>query len=159
MNDVIRFEYIGVSPFEIETIYNILSKFARVDEKELADELEYVSLLNIDFPVPYDEYFFQLLGFDNWKKIKDLFKEMKRRRGRKGLKIILSFSGVPTDTNSRLMFSLSNDIGPQFEYAVEKIEHMMDSIHIQIRNLETKRKVASYSYDAIAMKWVLSDRV
>ncbi len=97
---MIKLEYVGVSPFEIEVIFKTLSKFSLVDEKILVEEPNYVSVLNIEFPVPYDEYFFQSFGLDSWQNIKDLFKEMKRRRGRKGLKILLSFSGITTDTNS-----------------------------------------------------------
>lgn len=129
-----------------------------VDEGEiLIDESEYVSLLNIEFPVAYDEYFFESFGFDNWQKIKYVFKEMKRRRGRKRFKITLSFCGISTDINSKLVFSLTSEIGPQFEYAIEKIEHIIDTIHIEIKNLESKRQSMSYTYDAIAMKWVLVD--
>jgi hypothetical protein len=154
---MIKLEYVGVSPFEIEVIFKTLSKFSLVDEKILAEEPNYVSVLNIEFPVPYDQFFFQSFGLDSWQKIKDLFKEMKRRRGRKGLKISLSFSGIPTDTNSKLVFSLTNEIGAQFEYAIEKIEHMVDAINIQIKNMETKRQFISYTYDAITMKWVLCE--
>ena len=158
MNSIIKLEYFGISPLEIEVIYNSLSKFSVVDEGEiLIDESEYVSLLNIEFPVAYDEYFFESFGFDNWQKIKYVFKEMKRRRGRKRFKITLSFCGISTDINSKLVFSLTSEIGPQFEYAIEKIEHIIDTIHIEIKNLESKRQSVSYTYDAIAMKWVLVD--
>ena len=155
---MIKLEYFGISPFEIEVIYNTLSKFLLVDEgKILVEESEYVSLLNIEFPVAYDEYFFQSFGFDNWQKIKYVLKEMKRRRGRKRFKITLSFCGISTDINSKLVFSLTSEIGPQFEHAIEKIEHIIDTIHIEIKNLESKRQSVSYTYDAIAMKWVLAD--
>ena len=158
MNSIIKLEYFGISPLEIEVIYDTLSKFSVVDEGEiLVDESEYVSLLNIEFPVAYDEYFFESFGFDNWQKIKYVFKEMKRRRGRKRFKITLSFCGISTDINSKLVFSLTSEIGPQFEYAIEKIEHIIDTIHIEIKNLESKRQSVSYTYDAIAMKWVLVD--
>ena len=158
MNSIIKLEYFGISPLEIEVIYNTLSKFSVVDEgKILVEESEYVSLLNIEFPVAYDEYFFESFGFDNWQKIKYVFKEMKRRRGRKRFKITLSFCGISTDINSKLVFSLTSEIGPQFEYAIEKIEHIIDTIHIEIKNLESKRQSVSYTYDAIAMKWVLVD--
>jgi hypothetical protein len=129
-----------------------------VDEgKILVEESEYVSLLNIEFPVAYDEYFFQSFGFDNWRKIKYVLKEMKRRRGRKRFKITLSFCGISADINSKLVFSLTSEIGSQFEHAIEKIEHIIDTIHIEIKNLESKRQSVSYTYDAIAMKWVLAD--
>ncbi|MDW0166420.1 MAG: hypothetical protein QOK84_02165 [Nitrososphaeraceae archaeon] len=158
MNNMINLEYYGVSPYELEAIYNTLSKFSGVCEKKLEDS-EYLSLLNIEFPVPYDDYFFQSFSFDNWQKIKYIFKEMKRRRGRKDFKIILSFSGISTDTNTRLIFSLTSDIGPQFEYALEKLGHMADSVHTQVKNLETNRQVMAYTYDVITMKWVLSDKL
>ena len=158
MNDAIKFEYFGLSPFEIEVIYHTLSKFSSVDEKILVEESEYVTLLKLEFPVPYDDNFFRLFGFDNWQKIKALFNEMKRRRGSKGLKIILSFSGISADINSMVVFSLTNDIGPQFEYAIEKIEHMTDSIHVQVKNLETNRQFTAYTFDAIAMKWSISGK-
>lgn len=158
LNTIIKLEYFGISPFEIEVIYNTLSKFLVVDEGEiLVEESEYVSLLNIEFPVAYDEYFFQSFGFDNWEKIKYVFKEMKRRRGRKRIKITLSFCGISTDINSKLVFSLTSEIGPQFEFAIEKIEHIIDTIHTEIKNLESKRQSVSYTFDAIAMKWVLVD--
>lgn len=158
MNSIIKLEYFGISPFEIEVIYNTLSKFLLVDEGNiLVEDSEYVSLLNIEFPVAYDEYFFQSFGFDNWQKIKYVLKEMKRRRGRKRFKITLSFCGISTDINSKLVFSLTSEIGPQFEHAIEKIEHIIDTIHIEIKNLESKRQSVSYTYDAIAMKWVLAD--
>jgi len=157
---MIKLEHFGISPFEIEVIYNTLSKFSLVDEgKILVEESEYVSLLNIEFPVAYDEYFFQSFGFDNWQKIKNVLKEMKRRRGRKRFKITLSFCGISTDINSKLVFSLTSEIGPQFEYAIEKIEHIIDTIHVEIKNLESKRQSMSYTYDAIAMKWVLVDLI
>jgi ubiquinone/menaquinone biosynthesis C-methylase UbiE len=157
---MIKLEHFGISPFEIEVIYNTLSKFSLVDEgKILVEEYEYVSLLNIEFPVAYDEYFFQSFGFDNWQKIKYVLKEMKRRRGRKRFKITLSFCGISTDINSKLVFSLTSEIGPQFEYAIEKIEHIIDTIHVEIKNLESKRQSMSYTYDAIAMKWVLVDLI
>jgi len=157
---MIKLEHFGISPFEIEVIYNTLSKFLLVDEgKILVEESEYISLLNIEFPVAYDEYFFQSFGFDNWQKIKYVLKEMKRRRGRKRFKITLSFCGISTDINSKLVFSLTSEIGPQFEYAIEKIEHIIDTIHVESKNLESKRQSMSYTYDAIAMKWVLVDPI
>ena len=158
LNSIIKLEYFGISPLEIEVIYSTLSKFSVVEEGQiLVEDSEYVSLLNIEFPVAYDEYFFQSFGFDNWQKIKYVFKEMKRRRGRKRFKITLSFCGISTDINSKLVFSLTSEIGPQFEYAIEKIEHIIDTIHIEIKNLESKSQSISYTYDAIAMKWVAVD--
>ena len=158
LNDTITIEHFGISPFEIEVIYNSLSKFSPVDEEEiLTGESGYVSLLNIEFPAPYDEYFFQSVGPDNWQKIKYLFKEMKRRRGKKAFKITLSFRGISEEMNSKVNFLLTSEIGSQFEYAIEKIEHAVDPIHQEIASLEPKRQFMIYTYDVSAMKWLLSE--
>ena len=150
-----KLEYYGVSPYELEALYSSLARFSRVDEKKL-DDCECLSLLNIEFSLPYDYNFFQSFGFDNWQRIKYIFKEMKRRRGKKDFRLSLSFSGS-TASNLKLVFSLTGEIGSQFEYALEKIAHMVDSINMKIRNLETNRQVMSYTYDAVTMKWVLSE--
>lgn len=152
-----KLEYYGVSPYELEALYSSLARFSGVDEIKL-DDSEYLSLLNIEFPVPYDDNFFQSFGFDNWQRIKYIFKEMKRRRGKKDFKLSLSFSGS-IDSDSKLVFSLTGDIGAQFEHALEKIAHMVDSINMNIKNLETNRQVMSFTYDPVIMKWVLSERL
>jgi hypothetical protein len=149
-------EHYGVSPYEIEALYSSLTRFSEVDEIKL-DDSEYLSLLNIEFPVPYGDNFFQSFGFDNWQRIKYIFKEMKRRRGKKDFKLSLSFSGS-TESNSKLVFSITGDSGAQFEYALEKIAHMVDSINMKIKNLDTNRQVIPYTYDAVTMKWVLSEK-
>jgi hypothetical protein len=82
---------------------------------------------------------------------------MKRRRGKKDFKLSLSFSGS-TESNSKLVFSITGDSGSQFEYALEKIAHMVDSINMKIKNLDTNRQVIPYTYDAVTMKWVLSEK-
>jgi hypothetical protein len=82
---------------------------------------------------------------------------MKRRRGKKAFKITLSFCGISADINSKVDFLLTNEIGPQFEYAIEKIEHTIDPIHQEITNLGSKRQFMIYTYDANAMKWLLAE--
>lgn len=152
-----KLEYYGVSPYELEALYGSLARFSGVDEKKL-DVSEYLSLLNIEFPVPYDDNFFQLFGFDNWQRIKYIFKEMKRRRGKKDFRLSLTFSGS-IDSNSKLVFSLTGDIGAQFEYALEKIAHMVDSINMKIKNVGKYGQIMSYTYDVVSMKWVLSEKL
>ena len=149
-------EYYGISPYELEAIYSSLVRFSGVDEIKL-DSSEYLSLLNIEFPVPYDDNFFQSFGLDNWQRIKYIFKEMKRRRGKKDFKISLSFSGS-ADSNSKLVFSLTGDIGAQFEYALEKIAHMVDSVNMKIKSFDINCEVMSFTYDVSIMKWVLSEK-
>ena len=84
--------YYGISPWEIEVIYNIFNeKFEVIQEATERDEYfkgwndlareEFVSALTITISLPFSEEFFKWFGFKAWEKVKSIIKEMKRRRG------------------------------------------------------------------------------
>jgi len=88
----VSLRYYGISPWEIEVIYNIFSeKFEVIQEATERDEYfkgwnagsreEFVSALTITIPLPFSEEFFKWFGFKAWEKVKSIIKEMKRRRG------------------------------------------------------------------------------
>ena len=95
--------YYGISPWEIEVIYNIFNeKFEVIQEVTERDEYfkgwnagsreEFVSALTITIPLPFSEEFFKWFGFKAWEKVKSIIKEMKRRRGnRKAIWIEILF--------------------------------------------------------------------
>ena len=74
--------YYGISPWEIEVLYGFLNSHFRVVQEEIqSDDEEFVSSLEIEIPLPFNEAFFQWYEFKRWEKVKAVFKEMKRRRG------------------------------------------------------------------------------
>ncbi len=149
------FRYFGISPVEIEVIYDSLSSLFSVQEDNMTPDPNYVSFVEIHFPVSYSESFFRLLGAERWSKIKGLLKEMKRRRGNKRLKVLLIFCGVPADPNLKLVFSLKSGKGlSQFDNAIEKIEYLVDTLPIQIRDLLGKTEKVDCVYDESSHKWV-----
>jgi len=88
----VSLRYYGISPWEIEVIYNIFNeKFEVIQEATERDEYfkgwnagsreEVVSALTITIPLPFSEEFFNWFGFKAWEKVKSIIKEMKRRRG------------------------------------------------------------------------------
>jgi hypothetical protein len=83
-----------------------------------------------------------------------MLKEMKHRRGSKGLKVTLSFTGKTHDT-SEVTFSLTNLENYAFEMAIEKLEYMVDIILSQIKNSQYLEKVF-YTYDQTSSKWIAS---
>lgn len=96
MNDenlIISLQYYGISPWEIEVIYGYLNSRFLISQEEIeANDENFVSFLNIDIPLAFNEEFFQWFDFRRWEKIKAVFKEMKRRRGtRNALKININF--------------------------------------------------------------------
>ena len=88
----VSLRYYGISPWEIEVIYNIFNeKFEVIQEATERDEYfkgwndlareEFVSALTITISLPFSEEFFKWFGFKAWEKVKSIIKEMKRRRG------------------------------------------------------------------------------
>ena len=153
-----KFVYYGIAPFEIEVIYSALnSAFDHVDEQQLPiSDTVYVSMVEIEFPIPFGESFFQKFTMEKWYKIKGLIKELKRRRGnRRGVKAFISFCGIsPEGTTPRLIFSLMSKNNNFFEMAIEKIEYLVDIIPIQIQTFTcTNLDEIIYSYDEESFKW------
>ena len=156
----VKFSYYGISQFEIEVIYSILRwAFDIVDEQKLPiEENEFVSMVEIDFPVPFGESFFKKLSIERWQKITGLMKEMKRRRGsKKGVKAFISFCGVePAGTKPKLIFSFMNKNSRHFEMAIEKIEYLVDVIPLQLQMFQQTGNTVDeilYTYDEGGFKW------
>ena len=152
---IAKFYYYGLSPFEIEAIYSTLKRFFGVveDQQIQANDASYASMIEIGFPIPFDESFFKVLTLEGWFRIKSLIKEMKRRRGKKGIKIFLRFDGVMERINSQLLFSLLNKNDRDFEMGLEKIEYLVDIISIQLDKLPATAELIEYSYDEASHKW------
>jgi len=104
---IVSLRYYGISPWEIEVIYNIFNKkFEVIQDVIERDEYlqhlgskslqmdceECVSALTITIPLPFSEEFFKWFGFRAWEKVKSIIKEMKRRRGnRKAILVEILF--------------------------------------------------------------------
>ena len=100
---IVSLRYYGISPWEIEVIYNIFNeKFEVIQDVTERNEYfkgwnagsreEFVSALTITIPLPFSEEFFKWFGFKAWEKVKSIIKEMKRRRGnRKAILVEILF--------------------------------------------------------------------
>ena len=75
--------------------YLLSSNLKREEELEEPEE-DFVSMLYVPIPLSFNEDFFKWFEYRRWDKVKAIFKEMKRRRGRgNALKIDISFVGNP----------------------------------------------------------------
>jgi hypothetical protein len=150
-----KFRYYGLALFEIEIIYDTLSGLFEVSEEQLLTEDNgYISIVEIEFPVPFGEFFFQFFTMERWHKIKGIIKEMKRRRGKKGIKAYLGFYGISPEIKSHLIFLIVNGNNRQFEMGIEKIEYLVDIVPIQLGTLPNNTKEITYSYDEVSFKWL-----
>lgn len=153
---IVTFHHHGISPWEIEVIYDTLRRSFEVDEKQIeVENTEYVSIIEVRFPIPYDESFFATFTMESWFKMKGILKDIKRRRGRKLIKIILMFAGIREDEIPAVAFSLPSKGDRQFEMSLEKIEYIVDIVPMQIKSFPEKIDQIWYSYDESRYKWNL----
>ncbi len=59
--------YYGISPWEIEVIYNLFNeKFSIIQEETEQNKENFVSALTIDIPLPFSE---ELPNWHNWERM------------------------------------------------------------------------------------------
>jgi hypothetical protein len=153
------FYHYGISPWEIEVIYDTLSRCFGVEEMQISsDDPQYVSMLEIRFPVPYNETFFQQeFTMDSWLKIKGVIKDIKRRRGRKGIKALIKFSDFGNNNNKNkkieIVFPLQSKGDRQFDMSIEKIEYLADIVPVQLQLIPADAEEIWYLYDETSYRW------
>jgi len=147
--------YYGISPWEIEVLYGFLNSHFTIiqDEIEPTDE-DFVSFLEMEIPLPFNEAFFQWFDFKRWEKVKAIFKEIKRRRGgRHALKIKINFSGNP-----RIIFIIDSEDRHRFNNAIEKIDFVLELLpyHFNPEKLPSGILEIMYKFDSKSVRWRLN---
>lgn len=150
-DQIITLRYFGLSLGEIEILFNMLRDPFEVDEKseEKPDE-NYVSVIKLGFPFPYDKSFFKTFGMERWEQIKEILKNLKWRRGKKGVKLTLSFG-----TNPIVLFAVHTKNDKIFGKALDTIEYLMDVIlfQIDVKRLPMDVREVYYEFDENEYRW------
>jgi len=81
----------GLSLGEIETINNIFKSYD-LTESEVQQNSSYASILEIEFIKNISDEFFTCIPIDKWNLFVEVIKNIKKRRGNKGLKFRLSIT-------------------------------------------------------------------
>ena len=148
-------KYYGISPWEIEVIYGLFKDRFKVNQEEIEqDEPDFVSMLNVPIPLSFNEEFFKWFEFRRWDKVKAIFKEMKRRRGRgNAIKISVSFTGNP-----KIQFIIDSQDSQWFNNAVEKIDFVLELLpyHLDPEKLPKDVSEVIYQFDPEAARWRLN---
>jgi len=154
----ISMKYYGISPWEIEVIYGYLnSRFSVIQEEIEVSEEGFVSFLNLDIPLAFNEEFFKWFDFRRWEKIKDVFKEMKRRRGTgNALKININFLGSP-----KIVFVIDVEDKQWYDNAIEKIDFVLELLpyHLDPEKIPSDILEIIYKFDPESIRWRLSNAV
>src|SRR3989475_8687068 len=111
-----------LSPFEHEALYKLLKKHFRLEQPSYSELLDETigTRVNIIFHYPYSKSFFTENIQDDWRGLKDLFKQIRYRRGRLGAGFTLTF----VDQKIRLVFFLGLLGGEELGSAMGQIAHL-----------------------------------
>lgn len=146
------FKHYGIAPFEVEALFSILNGAFVVQEKEVERDysVNYACMIDINFPLEFNENFFDILGYKRWDKITFLIKEMRRRTGNKGVKISMHFTGNPA-----LSFTIAMHEENLFGFAFEKMEILNELIAVQTNSGKLPKDVhrMHYEFDPAVRKW------
>ena len=111
-----------LSPFEHEALYKLLKKHFRLDQPSYSELLDETigTRVNIVFHHPYDRSFFADIFQQDWRGLKELFKQIRYRRGRLGAAFTLTFA----EEKVRLIFSLGLLGDEELGSAMDQIGHL-----------------------------------
>lgn len=112
----------GLSLGEIETISNIFSNY-ETTEINLSKNPEFASTLEIEFVKNITEDFFESIPIGKWNEFVDIAKNMKKRRGNKGLKFKMTITEYIEDTKEILnQYKEESSQQPQLQDDKQEIE-------------------------------------
>ncbi|MDQ3847461.1 MAG: hypothetical protein M3261_00725, partial [Thermoproteota archaeon] len=86
-------------------------------------------------------------------KIKGVIKDVKRRRGRKGIKALIKFAGFGNNNKIGIVFPLQSKGDRQFEMSIEKIEYLADIVPVQLQLIPSDVEEIWYLYDEASYRW------
>ena len=109
----------GLSLGEIETINNLLKDY-QILENPIKQNVGYASTLEIEFLKNKNTDFFDSITIEKWTDLVGVIKNIKKRRGRKGLKLkIIIADYFESEDTSDVKVSNKNDDETDVEREVE----------------------------------------
>ncbi|SRR5579875_466904 len=148
-------KFYGVSPWELEVLYSLLHNLFQVteDKMEQPDD-DFSTMIDIVFPLAFNDAFFKWFGKARWDKARAILKEFKRRRGGgKTLRVYIKFTGRPS-----IRFTLDLDDRSMFDTALDKMDFVLELLpyHLDPQKLPAGVSDLQYYFDDRAGKWLVS---
>ena len=142
-----------LSPFEHEALYKLLKKHFRLEQPSYSDLLDETvgTRVNITFHHSYDRSFFTEVSQEDWRNLKELFKQIMYRRGRLGAAFRLTF----VDKKFQLVFSTGLLGDEELGSAMDQIAHLTGIVGQMMRPemmLEPLEHVET-SFDRKSDRW------
>ena len=128
----------GLSLGEIEAINNLFSDYS-VYENTTDNDFDYASILEFEFIKHKKNSFFDFISIEKWTLLIEIIKNIKKRRGSKGLKFKIKITNVDKFddyTNdeeepiifNKTVFLLNHKKDLDFIKGLERIEIMIENI-------------------------------
>src|SRR5437667_3493720 len=142
-----------LSPFEHEALYRLRRKSFRLEQpsyRELLDE-DLATRVNVVFHHPYSRTIFTDVVQEDWRDLKELFKQVTYRRGRAGAAFTLTFIAPET----RITFK-SGALGEkELGSALDQVGHLTMIIAQMLRPEKMDRSVSKIEtvYDKRSDRW------
>ncbi len=142
----------GMSPWELEVLHSIFHSLFQVEEnqQEQPDD-DFSTLIDMVFPLAFNDAFFKWFGRPRWEKIKSILKEFKRRRGGgKSLRLYMKFVGNPS-----IKFMLDIDDRSLFDSAIEKMDFVLELLpyHLDPQKIPKNISEVIYHFDERTQRW------
>jgi hypothetical protein len=142
-----------LSPFEHEALYRILRKGFRLEHPsytELVDE-DLATRINVTFHYPYVTTIFTDVLQKNWRDLKELFRQVRYRRGKAGAAVTFTFIGE----NRRLIFKSGVVDEKELSSALDQIGHLTGILGQMLRSetMERPLELVEAEYDKGSDRW------
>ena len=142
-----------LSPFEHEALYKLLKKHFQLEQPSYSELLDETigTRVNIIFHHPYERSFFTSIFQEDWRDLKELFKQIRYRRGRLGAAFTLTF----VDEKIRLIFSLGPLRDEELGSAMDQIGHLTGIVGQMMRSETMTEPLGQVetSYDWKSDRW------
>ncbi len=145
--------FYGISPWELEVMYSLFHNLFKVEEhtEEKQDDEDFTTMIEIIFPLAFNDAFFKWFESARWEKVKAILKELKRRRGGgKTLLVHVKFIGRPN-----IKFMIDIEDRSHFDSAVEKIDFVRELLpyHLDPTKIPASITEILYYFDDKAGRW------
>ena len=151
------FRYFGTSIPETEIIYHTISSvLGPVEEEKIVPiDSQIYTIIEIHFPVLYGDDFFNLIGPDKWYKLRNVFTEIKKRRGKGQMRIVFSFPGVSgaQSVTSRLILQTLETDYKNVERAIDMVQVLVEIIGSQMSKMPADVLEMTYCYEYTLSRW------
>lgn len=152
---LLSLKFYGISPWEQEVLYSLFHSLFQIEEdKQDQPDEDFSTMIDMVFPVAFNEAFFKWFGRARWDKAKSILKEFKRRRGGgKTLRVYMKFVGKPS-----IKFMLDLDDKNLFDSSIDKMDFVLELLpyHLDPQKLPKDVSDITYHFDERIERWKVS---